>query len=68
LSEVAPAEIDKEILSAMAARDDAGTFNKWVVYYLLAWPVRVVYLLLLLVAVLSYRKNLRAGAGILIRV
>lgn len=68
LSEVAPAEIDKEILSAMAARDDAGTFNKWVVYYVLAWPVRVVYVLLLLAAVLSYRKNVWAGARILIRV
>jgi hypothetical protein len=60
LSEIAPASTDKEIFSAMAARDDAGTFPDWVIYYLLAWPGRLVYVSLFLAAALRYRKYRRA--------
>lgn len=60
LSEIAPARTDEEILAAMAARDDAGTFPKWVVYYLLAWPGRLVYASLFAVAAHVYRKHRRA--------
>jgi len=59
LSEIAPAKIDEEILSAMAARDDAGTFPQWVLYYLVAWPGRLVYASLLVAAALAYRKYRR---------
>jgi sensor domain CHASE-containing protein len=60
LSEIAPAEADKEILAAMAARDDAGTFPQWVIYYLLAWPGRLVYVSIFVAAALVYRKQRRA--------
>lgn len=60
LSEIVPAKADKEILSAMAARDDAGTFAEWVIYYLLAWPGRLVYASLFVAAALVYRKYRRA--------
>jgi hypothetical protein len=56
LSETTPAEADKEILSAMAARDDAGTFPEWVIYYVLAWPGRLVYASLFVAAAFFYRK------------
>jgi hypothetical protein len=59
LAETAPTETDKEILSAMAARDDAGTFPEWVIYYVLAWPSRLVYVSLFVVAALVYRKYRR---------
>jgi len=60
LSEVAPARTDQEILSAMAARDDAGTFPEWVLYYLLAWLGRLVYASLFVTAALVYRRYRRA--------
>jgi hypothetical protein len=60
LSEIAPARTDEEILSAMAARDDAGTFPEWVIYRVLAWPVRLVYASLFVAAALVYRKYRRA--------
>jgi hypothetical protein len=60
LVEIAPAMTDQEILSAMAARDDAGTLSEWVIYYLLAWPGRFVYASLFVVAALVYRKYRRA--------
>jgi hypothetical protein len=59
LSEIAPARTDEEILSAMAARDDAGTFPEWVIYYLLAWPGRLVYASLFVAAALVYRRYRR---------
>ena len=59
LSETAAAPADKEILSAMAARDDAGTFNQWVLYYLVKWPLRLVYVSLFVVAALLYRRHSR---------
>ena len=67
LSEIAPASTDKEILSAMAARDDAGTFPNWVIYYVLAWPGRLVYASLFLAAVFVYRKYRRAESRIPVR-
>ena len=59
LSEAAPMKADQEILSAMAARDDAGTFNQWVLYYLVKWPLRLVYVSLFVVAALLYRRHSR---------
>ena len=59
LSEAAAAPADQEILSAMAARDDSGTFNQWVLYYLAKWPVRLVYVSLFVVAALVYRRHSR---------
>lgn len=59
--EMTPTEAEMEILSAMAARDDTGTFHQWVIFYLLAWPTRVVYVSLFLAATLVYRKYSRAG-------
>ena len=55
-----PAEPDKEILSAMAARDDAGTLPEWVIYNVLAWPSRLVYVSLFVVAALVYHRYRRA--------
>jgi hypothetical protein len=60
MSEIAPARTDEEILSAMAARDDAGTFPEWVIYRVLAWPGRLVYASLFVGAALVYRKYRRA--------
>ncbi len=59
LVETAPADTDKEILLAMAARDDAGTFPQWILYYLVAWPSRLVYVSLFVVAAILYRKYRR---------
>ena len=60
--EMTPTETDMEILSAMAARDDTGTFHQWVIYYLLVWPTRVVYVSLFLAAALVYRKYWRRNS------
>ena len=59
LVENTPTEVDQEILAALASRDDAGTHIRWVVYSLLAWPVRVVYLLPFVVAALLLRRDRR---------
>ena len=60
LAEVGPAEIDTEILSAMEARDDTGTFDWWITYRLLTWPVRVVYGLSFVLVSLLYIRHRRA--------
>ncbi len=62
LDEIAPTRTDEEILSAMAARDDAGTFPDWVIYRVLAWPGRLLYAALFGTAALVYRKARRAEA------
>jgi hypothetical protein len=61
LSEVAAAGIDEEILSAMAARDDTGDFHRWVIYRMLAWPMRIVYVPSIIFVVLLYRGHRRAA-------
>ena len=60
LAEIAPTVADQEILSAMAARDDAGTFPEWIIYRLLAWPGRLLYASLFVAAALVYRKYRQA--------
>lgn len=67
LAETAPAKTDEAILSAMEARDDAGTFHEWVIYYLLAWPGRLVYASLFVAAALVYRKYRHAERLIPVR-
>jgi hypothetical protein len=37
---------DLDLLAAMAAHDDAGTFNQWVVYYMARLPVLILVTLL----------------------
>jgi hypothetical protein len=61
LAEIAPAEIDQQILAAMAARDDSGTLSSWIIYFLLKWPLRMVYLLLLFAVGTIYLKRRRGG-------
>src|SRR6267143_1434047 len=54
-----PDATDRQILAAMAARDDAGTLNQWVIYWLLRWPVRIAYGLLFFVIWVLYRRGRR---------
>jgi hypothetical protein len=60
LVESTPDAIDRQILAGMAARDDTGTLNKWVIYWLLRWPLRIAYVLLFFVIWLLYRRGRRA--------
>jgi len=63
LVERQPSAFDREILSALAARDDAGTFNHWVMYDFMRLPALAVYYLLLVGAVwwlaLRHRRHPR---------
>jgi hypothetical protein len=61
LSEVEAVAVDREILSAMRARDDAGTWMEWVIYRMLKWPSRVIYGLLIIAAAMLYRRHRRAA-------
>jgi hypothetical protein len=56
LVETSPTAADEEILTAMATRDDTGSLNKWVVYWLSAWPLRIIYIALFLAAILGYSQ------------
>jgi hypothetical protein len=40
---VTPHGVDREILSAMAARDDAGSWNQWALYRTVSIPALVAY-------------------------
>jgi hypothetical protein len=60
LVESTPDATDRQILSAMAARDDTGTLNQWVIYWLLRWPVRIGYALLFILIWVLYRSGGRA--------
>ena len=64
LAEYPQTAIDKEILSAMAAVDVTGTFEQWLIYLLLMWPLRIGYILLFVVAVVSYRRRRRAEGSV----
>ena len=55
-----PDAADRQILAAMAARDDTGTLNQWVIYWLFRWPVRIAYGLLFFVIWVLYRRGRRA--------
>ncbi len=45
--QVQPSGADQEILAALSARDDAGSWNEWVLYKSLRLPVLVSYYVLL---------------------
>lgn len=46
--QVPPSSADQELLTAMAAREESGTFNQWALFRLLKTPMMVLYYLLLL--------------------
>lgn len=56
MASVPPSAVDEEILSAMAAHDDAGTFSYWSVYIVFRWPILLFYALLLVLAGRLYRR------------
>ena len=53
LVETSPTAADEEILAAMATRDDTGSLSQWVVYRVIAWPLRIVYIVLFVAAALG---------------
>lgn len=59
LAEVPHTDSDHEILSALAARDDSGTFNDWVLYDFIRVPFLICYYILLaaLASWLLYRRK-----------
>lgn len=53
LVQTSPTAADAEILTAMATRDDTGSLNRWVVYGVIAWPLRIIYIALFVGAALG---------------
>ena len=56
LVETSPTAADEEILTAMATRDDTGSLSRWVVYWVMAWPLRIIYIVLFVGATLGYSQ------------
>jgi len=52
LVETSPTAADEEILTAMATRDDTGSLSQWVIYWVIAWPLRIIYIVLFVGATL----------------
>ena len=46
LVETSPTAADEEILTAMATRDDTGSLRQWMIYWVMAWPLRIIYIVL----------------------
>jgi hypothetical protein len=68
MSQATPSIEDREILSAMAARDDAGTWSFWGIYRFLSLPFLIVYYLLMttiLIFIMVRRRsrNLKRRSG-----
>ena len=66
MARVTPSEGDLEILAAMAARDETGTFEAWMLFQILSLPALACYYLLLAFAgwkLFSKRKHRRAGSN-----
>jgi hypothetical protein len=68
MSQSRPSTEDREILSAMAARDDAGTWNFWGIYRFLSLPFLIVYYLLMttiliFIVVRRRSQNLKRRSG-----
>lgn len=67
MSEVVPTPADREVLSAMEARDDAGGFGDWVMFRVLRDAALVGYYILLLAAavfvLIRLRTKLRSAAA-----
>ena len=56
--EAQPSSADQEILAALSARDDAGSWNYWVLYRSFRMPILIVYyvILVIIVAWLTLRR------------
>jgi len=52
--QVQPSLADEEILKALSARDDAGSWNNWALYRTLRIPVLIVYYIFLFVVVAAW--------------
>lgn len=62
MTEIEPSLSDQEILSALGARDDAGSWNDWALYRSLRVPALFLYYLVLLVSLgawltIRHRRN-----------
>lgn len=57
LVEEPPSEDDLTVLAAMSARDDAGTFNMWVLYKVARIPTLVCYYLVVAFVVWRHRST-----------
>ena len=62
--QVQPSAADQEILAALSARDDAGSWNDWVIYRSLMPPILVGYYVLLagivgLLIILRHRRKIQ---------
>ncbi len=57
MAQVPPSEDDQEVLYAMAARDDAGGFNKWVLFRISKTPVLLCYYSLFGVMLWKFRQS-----------
>jgi len=56
LVETSPTAADEEILTAMAMRDDTGSLRQWMIYWVMAWPLRIIYIVLFVGATLGYSQ------------
>lgn len=54
MTSASPRDIDNEILAAMAARDDAGSWNNWALYRAFALPLLIGYYLLVIGFVIGF--------------
>ena len=52
-----PTDKEKSILSALAARDDTGSWNNWVIYRILRLPIIIIYYLPLIIIVRRLLKR-----------
>jgi hypothetical protein len=57
ISRTQPTEFEKDILAAMAARDDMGSWNKWAFYRLLRIPIFLIYYLPLIVTLIRLKRK-----------
>jgi len=56
LVETSPTAADEEILTAMATRDDTGSLRQWMIYWVMAWPLRIIYIVLFVGATHGYSQ------------
>jgi hypothetical protein len=61
--QVPPRDIDGEILAAMAARDDAGSWNNWALYRAFSLPLLIGYYLLVIGVVIGFVLRPRLWPG-----
>ncbi len=61
LVEESPSEDDLTVLAAMSARDDAGTFNTWVLYRVARTPALVCYYLIVVAFVVWRHRSTRSA-------